>query len=71
MKAFEMAQRLSSAMAWLDPPFVDENTSPEELRQRIRFMLADARPVRELLGNGKSTAGRPTPTNRSEGGGDG
>ncbi|MGE5500622.1 MAG: hypothetical protein ACM3W4_01710 [Ignavibacteriales bacterium] len=59
MSALDMAKRLSAAIAWLDPPFVDANTTPEELRQRIRFMLADARPVRELLGEGKP---RPTPS---------
>ena len=36
-------EKLKAAISWLEPPFVDENTSHEELLRRVQFMLADAK----------------------------
>lgn len=33
--------KLRAAISWIMPPFVDENTPEEELRQRIAFAVAD------------------------------
>lgn len=44
--------RLMTAIGWLIPPFVDENTPEAELRQRVKFCLADA--DRALLGKEKA-----------------
>ena len=35
-------ERLTAAIAWIEPPFVNENTPELELRQRIKFCIADA-----------------------------
>ena len=35
-------ERLRAAISWIEPPFVDDNTSEEELRQRVKFCVQDA-----------------------------
>ena len=36
-------RKLRTAINWIEPPFVDENTSEAELRARISFVIADAK----------------------------
>ena len=38
----EHAERLRAAIMWAEPPFVGTETSEEELRQRVKFMIQDA-----------------------------
>jgi hypothetical protein len=35
--------KLEAAINWIEPPFIDETTSEEELRNRIKFCVSDAR----------------------------
>ena len=35
--------KLRAAIAWIEPPFVDEHTTAQELRQRVNFCVADAK----------------------------
>lgn len=35
--------RLKAAISWIEPPFVDAETSPDELRRRVDFAVADAK----------------------------
>jgi hypothetical protein len=34
--------RLRAAISWIEPPFVDEKTSHEELKKRVQFCVQDA-----------------------------
>jgi len=34
-------EKLLSAILWVEPTFVDENTPEAELRQRVKFLIAD------------------------------
>jgi hypothetical protein len=43
---------LKAAVSWIEPPFVDDDTSDEELRRRVGFAVKDANRIR---------AARPTP----------
>lgn len=36
-------EKLRTAILWISPPFVDENTPEAELRQRISFCVQDAK----------------------------
>lgn len=42
---------LRGAISWIEPPFVDGNTSKKEMRQRIAFAVADAERAQTLGGN--------------------
>jgi hypothetical protein len=35
-------EKLRTAICWIEPPFIDENTSEAELRKRISFCVQDA-----------------------------
>lgn len=41
-RAREEIDRLRAAIAWIDAPFVDDSTPEAELRQRVKFCVADA-----------------------------
>jgi len=41
--AEEEIERLRAAIAWIEPPFVDDNTPEPELRQRVNYCVADAK----------------------------
>lgn len=45
-------ERLRGAISWIEPPFIDVNTSEAELRQRIGFVIADAKRDALLPDNG-------------------
>lgn len=59
-------EKLRAAISWIEPPFIDESTPVEELRQRIAFVVADAkraalaqaRPAPADEGAGETTSGR-------------
>lgn len=36
-----LVDELNTAISWIEPPFVDEQTPLEELRQRIKLVIAD------------------------------
>lgn len=36
-------EKLRAAISWIEPPFIDENTSEAELRKRISFCVEDAK----------------------------
>jgi len=42
------AAKLRAAIAWIEPPFIDEKTTADELRGRIGFCLDDARKAKAL-----------------------
>lgn len=44
-----IASKLSTAISWLDYPFIDNNTSEDELRLRVGFMMKDAEHPRAML----------------------
>ena len=49
-KALERAfDGLQGAISWVEPPFVDERTSREELWQRVGFLLADRKNALKAL----------------------
>ena len=48
-EAVSIASKLSTAISWLDYPFVDNNTSEDELRSRVGFMMKDAEQPRAML----------------------
>ena len=48
-EAVEIASKLSAAISWLDYPFIDNNTSDDELRSRVGFMMKDAEQARARL----------------------
>lgn len=48
-EAVEIASKLSAAISWLDYPFIDNNTSEDELRSRVGFMMKDAEQPRDRL----------------------
>jgi len=48
-EAVGIASKLSTAISWLDYPFIDNNTSEDELRLRVGFMMKDAEQPRAML----------------------
>lgn len=35
--------KLKGAISWIEPPFVTDKTPEDELRERVRFVIADAK----------------------------
>lgn len=50
-EALGAARKLSAAISWTDYPFIDNNTSREELISRLGFMQKDAEQPRAFLAN--------------------